>query len=246
MMLKRLGVPDGWLNAVQRRLVGERVDPEPLFSTFPRRPRPLMQTNYVQRVQHNHHRHEKRPDPQHLCPRDPQQIVPTPSSDTPNVQRHPVIQGAMGPPPRLMLKETMAQPTPAIQGQAPMGQNRIPMRSLPIIQHQPAMRNLPGQDMRPTAQHYPAIRNQMAQNRSLQTMSIAQRDAAIQAYILRQGQSMVDPDRVPQGIYAQMVLDQRTLPISGMKRKAESEDRLTEELKRMKRDGHAAGKLPLQ
>jgi hypothetical protein len=120
------------------------------------------------------------------------------------------------------------------------------MRSLPIIQHQPAMRNLPGQDMRPTAQHYPAIRNQMAQNRSLQTMSIAQRDAAIQAYILRQGQSMVDPDRVPQGIYAQMVLDQRTLPISGMKRKAESEDRLTEELKRMKRDGHAAGKLPLQ
>jgi hypothetical protein len=287
MELKRVGVPDGFLHAVQRRLTGERVDPEPLFAKFPRQPKRPMPI-YNQRFQHNHHQHENRPPPQ-TSSQVAQKMVPTPPSssskpNTSNVQHKTAIQGVMGPPSRPstavqsqpvnqvpmgqigspiscppMVQQNGAiqgamgspimgpqnvQRNSAIQGQGPVAQDTRSMHKS-TIQHQPAMQNLPVQGGMPMAQHHPTDRNTIPLEVSLPNMSRAQRTTFHRSFFANRGRhfpALIDPGRAPLSIRAIMAEDRRTLQIAGTKRSADSgEDRLMEELKRMKRDGHTGG-----
>lgn len=127
LALKYVGAPEGWVHAILRRLRGESVDPEPLFST-PIQPKPLLPFNreHVQRAQHNYE-HGRQPTPQTSSPSLPlhtpsSPLILSPRSTMAVVQQQgPTIQARieeerraqMPPPPR-------AQPCPAIQARRPL------------------------------------------------------------------------------------------------------------------------------
>ena len=226
MALMSIGVPIYWLNAIQRRLVGERVDPEPLFSIFPRVPKPLMPIP-LQLVYHNGELQEKLPTPQNPRQRDPQHPVSGSRPPSPIIQHQPVIRGSVAPPPR---------PQPVFQDQAVQDAMGQPQGlGTPIIQLYKALKSQIGppagpgtpKPNTPQVQQKRVIQGAMAPPPKPTTVTpIIQRNTAIQ--------SQTGPSRDPTPVKP-IVQQNSTVH---MKRKADSSgDRLTEELKRMKGAG---------